>query len=433
MKEFRDEAAESPDKAVSGLSEAPSSKAADVALLARVSAGRTVGASARAAALRLQCSHGNALVARLAGGRLLRKSKLPEERLIRGVGSGLAAEGSAAVYSSPDASSPPSSQLAAGKSVTLLATAGDFYAVEIDGKKAYIRQSELITVVDTPGEQAQTNWDEKFREMSAKLDQDGGRGAPPASGGGTARLDSGGGAFSKAFMDLQRKLALSEKWGALQEEAQHLLRGYAIWYMDNLHGGRTPANLRFLFDYIGRSTYNLAAAQAKYKSVAQFNVSKGTKDWCTQTSTMAVGFVKDQIGGKKETLWKEKAYKEPLRPGDMVFFLWATAQYGGHAVTVIDDLGGSFTHVSGNTGAKAVGIGESKRMTQPPTRSGGEPFDLDKATPAPVKPKDPKDPEQVEAAKQATTKKHKDATEYIQNGGFAWGDRVLVYSITRYG
>ena len=54
-------------------------------------------------------------------------------------------------------------------------------------------------------------------------------------------------------------------------------------------------------------------------------------------------------------------------------YLFDGCQYGGHTVTVVDDLGASFLHISGNTGdAIAVGIGEAKRLTsEPKVKSGG--------------------------------------------------------------
>ena len=58
--------------------------------------------------------------------------------------------------------------------------------------------------------------------------------------------------------------------------------------------------------------------------------------------------------------------------GDMVSYLFNECQSGGHAVTVIEEINDSFTHVSGNTGdAVGVGISESKRLLQEPKPKGG--------------------------------------------------------------
>ena len=90
--------------------------------------------------------------------------------------------------------------------------------------------------------------------------------------------------------------------------------------------------------------------------------------------------LRKKLPGAQSFIYGEAAYDAPLLPGDMVFYLFQGCQYGGHAVTVIDDLGESFTHISGNTGdAISVGIGEAKRMKTAPAG-----FQLDKATPAPV-------------------------------------------------
>jgi hypothetical protein len=207
-----------------------------------------------------------------------------------------------------------------------------------------------------------------------------------------------------------------------------------------------------MFDYIGRSTINNASAleaKGRYKSAEHFGGylkpdKTASKNWCTQTSTIAVQdaikdigskmsidkLMKQKLPGAKAIIYGEAAYTAPLMPGDMVFYLFKDCQYGGHAVTVIDDLGDSFTHISGNTGdAISVGIGEAKRMKTPPR--GSETFVLGKACPGPVTvgPEATKE-EKAEAAKK-TTEKQSAATAYIK--GFNFGDKYLVYSITRYG
>lgn len=107
------------------------------------------------------------------------------------------------------------------------------------------------------------------------------------------------------------------------------------------------------------------------------------------------------------------AYTAKLNPGDMVMYLFDGCQYGGHTVTVVDDLGDSFLHVSGNTGdAIAVGMGESKRLKgDPKAKSGGEAFKLG------------------ECNKVATADEQSASTAYIAK--FDFGGKVLTYSIVR--
>jgi hypothetical protein len=307
---------------------------------------------------------------------------------------------------------------------------------------------------DVSSQTPQAGWDARFREMSKRIDEAGHAQAKnPLRGTGTAPIDSSySGAFSAEFMKLQHRLSMTEVWKEVEEEAQHLLRDYAIWYVESRHGGNVPPNLRVMFDYVGRSTINNASAleaKGKYKSTKHFGgyLEKDktpSKNWCTQTSTTAVldaiaamgskmpidKLLKQKLPGAKSITYGEEAYTAPLQPGDMVFYLFKNCQYGGHAVTVIDDLGDSFTHISGNAGdAISVAIGEAKRMKTPP--SGPETFVLGKACPAPVTAAPgASDEEKAEAAKK-TREKQMAATQYIKN--FNFGDKFLVYSITRYG
>ena len=108
----------------------------------------------------------------------------------------------------------------------------------------------------------------------------------------------------------------------------------------------------------------------------------------------------------------------------MVMYLFAGCQFGGHAVTVIDDLGDSFTHVSGNSTNAGVMIGEEKRLTKEPAG-----FELSKATPGPVM--DATDPKKIDKAK--TQAAHDAASKYLRGFDSAFGDAALVYSIVRYG
>jgi hypothetical protein len=401
-----------------------------------------------ATVLELQRDYGNAAVARM----LQRKPAVkapppPPDTLIRGVGSAFVPGDEAVpVYKTADESS-VGGELAPWTAVKLIATAGAFYAIEVDGRKGYVKQGDVSTYVDTPGAELQAAWAERFHAMEHKLDAAGHVQGAALRGTGTAKVDTVSGAFPPEFMKLQHKLSMTETWDDVTEEAQHLLRDYALWYMENWHGGtRLPSNLRVMFDYVGRSTKNTAAAQkGGYKSASHFGGylladKTPSKNWCTQTSSQAVldaiaesgqkiseATLKKKLPGAQAIIYGEAAYAAPLLPGDMVFYIFKGAQYGGHAVTVIDDLGDSFTHISGNTGdAISVGIGEARRMKTPPSG-----FVLAGATPAPVDPgKDPTPEAKAEAATKTREKQTK-ATEYI--AGFQWGDGHLVYSITRYG
>ena len=229
------------------------------------------------------------------------------------------------------------------------------------------------------------------------------------------------------FMELHNALMLSGEWKQVEENAQHVLRDYATWFVEHRHGGVMPESLRTFFDYIGRSSQSDADARANgFLGTAHFGGTLGAPNWCTYTSNRslldglrAAGFEpsigeKDFLanlllvkGQEKGFYSRNEAYARDLQPGDIVMFLFDKCQWGGHTATVVEDLGDSFVHVSGNTGdAIGVGISEAKRMKQKPGR-----LDLDVAN-------DSSSP----AAKTA-------ANAHIASIPF--GDQVLVYSITR--
>jgi hypothetical protein len=343
--------------------------------------GRGADPLRQAAALRLQRTHGNAAVS----GWLARKP-LPADSVIHGLGSaaivGDDVEGT--LYDAPDDSRPSIGTLAKDQSVTLIGTAGDFYIVEVDGKRAYVKQTGIATAIDTPGDEVKADWDKKLRAMSERLDKSGHTGGAALSGGG--------------------------------------------------------ANVRIFFDYIGQSTKNAAAAdKMKVKSTRHMGgyVENGKRsiDWCTQSTSTAVmdalaesktGVTFDKLQAMlpkaKGNITAPAAYTAPLMPGDMVMYLFAGCQFGGHAVTVIDDLGDSFTHVSGNSTNAGVMIGEEKRLTKEPAG-----FDLAKATPGPVY------DENKKIDKAATQAAHDAASAYLRKFDGAFGDSALIYSIVRYG
>jgi hypothetical protein len=430
-------------------SAAPS--AVPAALVVNRLPGRASEARRQAAALQLQRTHGNAALS----GWLARKpvatpaKKLPPDSLLRGLGSAALVEDDieGTLYDAPDTSRPSIGTLTKDQAVTLIGTAGDFFIVEVDGKRAYVKQTGIATAIDTPGEKVREDWDKKLRAMSERLDKSGHKGGAALSGGGGMAKASSGphAAFSAEFMTLQNRLSLSETWDQELEDAQALLRDYALWYFASYHATPLPPNVRIFFDYVGRSTKNAAAAdQMKVKSTRHMGgyIENGKRsiDWCTQSTSTAVMDALKESGtgidfGKLQAMLPKAqgnigapaAYTAPLMPGDMVMYLFRGCQFGGHAVTVIDDLGDSFTHVSGNSTNAGVMIGEEKRLTTLPT--GPESFVLSKATPGPVYDKD--DPKKIDKA--ATQKAHDDASAYLRKFDAGFGDAALVYSIVRYG
>jgi hypothetical protein len=420
-----------------------------VALVAGASGGRAIDPRRQAAALQLQRTHGNAAVS----GWLARAptaappKKLPPDVLLHGRGSAalVSEDAEGMLYDAPDSSRPPIGTLTRDQDVVLIGTAGeDWLIVEVDGKRAYVQKTGIATAIDTPGEKLKSDWDKKLREMSEQLDKTGHKGGAALSGGGgMAKVSSGPhGAFSDEFMTLQNRLSLSETWDKDLEDAQALLRDYALWYWESYHFTPLPPNVRIFFDYVGRSVKNQQAADAlKVKSTRHMGgyIENGSRsiDWCTQsTSTAVMDALKESGTGidftklqgmlpkAKGNIVAPTAYDAPLMPGDMAMYLFKGCQFGGHAVTVIDDLGDSFTHVSGNSTNAGVMIGEAKRMKAPPSG-----FELSKATPGPVYMKD--DPKKID--KDATNKAHDDASAYLRNWDAKFGDSVLVYSIVRYG
>ncbi len=119
-----------------------------------------------------------------------------------------------------------------------------------------------------------------------------------------------------------------------------------------------------------------------------------------------------KVGGSPNFVQAPAAYGAPLNPGDQVMYLFDGCQYGGHTVTVVDDLGDSFLHISGNTGdAISVGIGEAKRLRNDPKMKAGGTFKL------------------AECNKVATKDEMKASSAYI--AGVDFGGKVLTYSIIR--
>jgi hypothetical protein len=287
----------------------------------------------------------------------------------------------------------------------------------------------------SPGD-PEVGFKQRADDINAKLDATGHRLGNPLRGLGTAPSGTGAaGVFPEWFRKLQWRVSMTTTWGDAEEEAQRLLRDYATWKFTSSHGVELPPNLKVMFDYAGRSSINAASALlGKYKSAAHFGgglTSEGTptSNWCTQTtsagaldalkemhSKLGLGDLpKQKLADGKTAISGPSAYDAPLHPGDLVMYLFDACQYGGHTVTVIDDQGDAFTHISGNTGdAIMVGIGEAKRLKHPPNaKSGSEKFNL------------------AECLKVATPEERAASTAYIKKWDFEGS--ALTYSIIHYG
>lgn len=279
---------------------------------------------------------------------------------------------------------------------------------------------------------------ERAKAAAAAMDAAGHTQAEPIRVEGTAPIGDGI-AFPAWFFDLQKKLQLTKQWKAEEEDAQQVLRDYAQWHADTYCEGKPPPSVLTLINYAGRSSINDAAARADGKrGTAHYLGYKGEKNWCTGTTTQGVidGLAvlgleptfplaqvgqwiahvqRQSAGGETMVISGGAAMTAPLHPGDLAMYLTDGSQYGGHAVTVVEDFGTSFTHISGNTGpGVGVGIGESKRLTTPPTPRGGDaPWNL------------------TNANKSSTPAEKEASKAYIKQ--YEFGGHMLVYSITRYG
>jgi hypothetical protein len=257
---------------------------------------------------------------------------------------------------------------------------------------------------------------------------------------GTAPIGDGI-SFPTWFFDLQKKLHLTPMWGPACENAQKVLRDYAEWHVHTYCGGKPPPSVLTLINYAGRSSLNDASARSKdnqNRGTAHYLGQKGEKNWCTGTTTRGVldGLAvlglepttpiakvgewiqhvqRQSTNGETMRVGSPEAFTAPLIPGDLVMWIADGSQYGGHAVTVVEDFGGSFTHISGNTGpGVGVAIGEAQRLTTLPTaKSGNQTFNLG------------------EANKSSTQAERFASNAYIKQ--FDFSGKMLVYSITRYG
>jgi hypothetical protein len=381
--------------------------------------------------LRMQRTHGNAHVARL----------LARTPIRAGAGTGsLADADSAHVYEKPDEASKVVAELARGRSVDLTSDEGAFYGVAYDSTKGYVKSSALFTAIDAIPAAKEAEFAARAQTASDAIDAAGHTAAKPLRGTGNAPTGTGV-ALPGWFRQLQFKLSMCSTWAKEEEAAQQVLDDYATFYVEAWHGD-LPPSLKILFQYAGRSSINQkSAAGGGFDSVGKFGgglTDKGTPkpNWCTQTSSSAIlaalrdmgyaptdapdkidqffnNIARQRVGGSPLAVGAPQAISAKLNPGDQVMYLFDGCQYGGHTVTVVDDLGESFTHISGNTGdAIAVGMGEAKRLKgDPRSKAGGGAFKLG------------------ECLKVASQEERDASTAYIAT--FDFGGKVLTYSIIR--
>jgi hypothetical protein len=305
--------------------------------------------------------------------------------------------------------------------------------------RGYVKGSELATAIDELPAAKEAEFAARAKTASDAMDTAGHTAGKQLRGAGTAPT-SGAGTLPDWFRQLQFKLSMVTTWAQEEETAQQVLEDYMTFYTEAWHGD-LPPSLKFLFQYAGRSSINQKSASGGgFDSVGKFGggIGKSGKpnpNWCTRTSTSAIvnalrdlgyaptdppdkldlfinNIARQKVGGSPITLGGASAYSAQLNPGDQVMYLFDGCQYGGHTVTVIDDLGDSFVHISGNTGdAIAVGVGESKRLKGEPKVKAGGAFKLQ------------------ECNKVATEEERAASSAYI--AGLDFGGKVLTYSIVR--
>lgn len=215
---------------------------------------------------------------------------------------------------------------------------------------------------------------------------------PRLNGGGdTKGMDVTG--YPSWFTELQDYLINGSSWSETHEKAQNVLYRYAM-FKTEADLGYVPAAVEYFFRYIGKSGgNNIAVTKAGYKGSEDLTGGSKSKNWCGgATSLAAVNALKERglrfkggieawINSRRGktsagTYWHTKANGVALSPGDQVSYTGAHHNNNtGHRVTVIQDLGSSFTHASGNAGGGGNGsvrIGVSKREDLPAAFNPGE-------------------------------------------------------------
>jgi hypothetical protein len=382
----------------------------------------------------MQRTIGNAQVSRLLSEQ--RTAVLSRMPIRKGAGHGQLAEADKAdIFDTPSESGKVVGTLEKGKSVDLTSEEPGFYGVIDGATKGYVKASELATAIDELPAAKDAEFAARAKAASDAMDQAGHTAGKALRGTGTAP-STGGSALPDWFRQLQYKLSMVTTWAKEEDDAQQVLDDYMNFYMEAWHGD-VPPSVKYLFQFAGRSSINQAsAAKGGFDSVGTFGggITKGkpNPNWCTQTSSNAIvnalreqGYAptveigafltniqRQKVNGAPNYIGAPAAYTAPLYPGDQVMYLFDGCQYGGHTVTVVDDLGASFLHISGNTGdAIAVGVGEAQRLTTTPTVKSGGTFKLS------------------ECNKVGTAEEREASTAYIK--GLDFGGKYLTYSIIR--
>ena len=384
----------------------------------------------------MQSTHGNAHVARLLAQQ--RAGVLGRMPIRRGAGHGSLAEAETAqVYEQPSESSKVVGKLAKGKTVDLTSDDGGFYGVVFDATRAMSRAASWrprSTSCRRPRTPSSPCGPRRRRCHRRRR---------PRRGQGPARDwhrpgRHGGGALPDWFRQLQFKLSMVTTWAKEEEDAQQVLDDYMTYYMEAWHGD-LPPSLKYLFQFAGRSSINQgSAAQGRLRERGQVRrrdqrqgqaqpqlvhadellgdrqraARHGLRADHAKIEQFLSNIAFQKSAGRPNTISGSAAFTAPLYPGDQVMYLFDGCQYGGHTVTVVDDLGDSFLHISGNTGdAIAVGIGEAQRLKSDPKVKGGGTFKL------------------AECNKVASAEERDASTAYIK--GLDFGGKVLTYSIIR--
>jgi hypothetical protein len=195
----------------------------------------------------------------------------------------------------------------------------------------------------------------------------------PVSGHTEARTVHG---WGTGFNALQNYLNQSTGWTDAHEEAQSLIRDYAMWKLRQSPGD-VPENVKEFTKYIGRGEagakatdlYNYRRRQEKKEEVPRpvdLGGYAGAADWCAAASSQAflnqllahgltVGDYDKWLSkgsGRSLHFVDKDAYDAPIAPGDVITIITTVTPLTGHVATVADYDPGTkrILIVSGNAG-----------------------------------------------------------------------------------
>jgi hypothetical protein len=179
----------------------------------------------------------------------------------------------------------------------------------------------------------------------------------PASGHTEARTVHG---WGKGFNALQNYLNQSTGWSDAHEEAQNLIRDYAMWKLRQSPGD-VPENVKEFTKYIGRGEagakatdmYNYRRRQEKKEEVPRpvdLGGHAGAADWCAAASSQAflnqllahgltVGDYDKWLSkgsGRALHFVDKDAYDAEIAPGDVITIITTVTPLTGHIATVAD-------------------------------------------------------------------------------------------------